>query len=192
MEFVASEDMHAIISAQTAKKLTLGVWTKCHVSKLVLESKVSPTSSSHASFAIEPNMITPSLRLNSLQIKLGLKLDSVFPFVSRIRLCFTEPPYVSLCAKPIGTFGIDMTEVPGISGWIVSTFSSHSPQLTSDSSLAAIPWPLQDKILSGALEDSMVEPKMLVIDVRKLMAQETTPASTSPLKNPLPTSGKSL
>ena len=34
-------------------------------------------------------------------------------------MCFAEPPYFQMTVKPIFTHGLDVTEVPGIAGWLV-------------------------------------------------------------------------
>lgn len=43
-----------------------------------------------------------------------------WPFISRLRVCFVEPPYFQMTVKPIFTHGLDVTDIPGIAGWLVS------------------------------------------------------------------------
>jgi Ca2+-dependent lipid-binding protein len=52
-----------------------------------------------------------------------------------------------MTVKPIFTHGLDVTELPGIAGWL-------------------------DKLLSIAFEQTLVEPNMLVVDVEKFVSPE--------------------
>lgn len=54
-----------------------------------------------------------------LQVLIGVKFISQWPFISRLRVCFAEPPYFQMTVKPIFTHGLDVTELPGIAGWLV-------------------------------------------------------------------------
>lgn len=56
-----------------------------------------------------------------LQVLVGVKFRRGWPFISRLRVCFSAPPYFQMTVKPIFTHGLDVTELPGIAGWIVST-----------------------------------------------------------------------
>lgn len=49
-----------------------------------------------------------------------MKFLKEWPFLGRIRVCFVEPPYFQMTVKPIFTHGLDVTELPGIAGWLVS------------------------------------------------------------------------
>lgn len=50
---------------------------------------------------------------------MGVKFLRQWPFIGRVRLCFAEPPYFQMTVKPIFGHGVDVTELPGISGWLV-------------------------------------------------------------------------
>ena len=54
-----------------------------------------------------------------LQILVGVKFVRSWPFLGRVRLCFVEPPYFQMTVKPLINHGLDVTEFPGISGWLV-------------------------------------------------------------------------
>ncbi|XP_024532167.1 C2 domain-containing protein At1g53590 isoform X2 [Selaginella moellendorffii] len=114
MEFVAADDMSAVLSVQLRKRLG-GLWTKLHISKLHIEGKV----------------------------RLGVRFHGGWPFVSRLRISFESAPYVQIEARPLSTYGMDMAELPGIASWL-------------------------DTMLMDALEDSVVKPNMLVINVEKI------------------------
>lgn len=43
-----------------------------------------------------------------------------WPYIGRVRVCFVEPPYFQMTVKPLFGHGLDVTELPGISGWLVS------------------------------------------------------------------------
>jgi len=53
-------------------------------------------------------------------VLVGVKFLRSWPFISRLRVCFAEPPYFQVTVKPIFNHGLDVTEVPGIAGWLVS------------------------------------------------------------------------
>jgi Ca2+-dependent lipid-binding protein len=68
-------------------------------------------------------MALPYSELNCMfimQVLLGVKFVRSWPFLGRIRLCFVEPPYFQMTVKPLVGHGLDVTEFPGISGWLVS------------------------------------------------------------------------
>jgi hypothetical protein len=54
-----------------------------------------------------------------MQILVGVKFLRQWPFLGRVRVCFVEPPYFQMTVKPIFGHGLDVTEIPGISGWLV-------------------------------------------------------------------------
>lgn len=54
-----------------------------------------------------------------LKVLVGVKFLRDWPYLGRIRLCFAEPPYFQMTVKPIFTHGLDVTELPGIAGWLV-------------------------------------------------------------------------
>ncbi|XP_057949632.1 C2 domain-containing protein At1g53590-like [Malania oleifera] len=113
MNFLTGDDMSAILAVKLRKRLG-GMWAKLHITGMHVEGKVL----------------------------IGIKFLRKWPFLGRLRVCFVEPPYFQMTVKPISTHGIDVTELPGIAGWL-------------------------DKLLSVAFEQTLVEPNMLVVDVEK-------------------------
>ncbi|KAL4271527.1 hypothetical protein GQ457_13G004940 [Hibiscus cannabinus] len=113
MNFLTADDMSAILAVKLRKRLG-GMWAKLHVTGMHVEGKVL----------------------------IGVKFIRKWPFLGRLRVCFAEPPYFQMTVKPIFTHGVDVTELPGIAGWL-------------------------DKLLSTAFEQTLVEPNMLVVDVEK-------------------------
>ncbi|XP_039001618.1 C2 domain-containing protein At1g53590-like isoform X1 [Hibiscus syriacus] len=113
MNFLTADDMSAILAVKLRKRLG-GMWAKMHVTGMHVEGKVL----------------------------IGVKFIRKWPFLGRLRVCFAEPPYFQMTVKPIFTHGLDVTELPGIAGWL-------------------------DKLLSIAFEQTLVEPNMLVVDVEK-------------------------
>lgn len=61
-----------------------------------------------------------------------MKFLPKWPFLGRLRVCFVEPPYFQMTVKPIFSHGLDVTELPGIAGWL-------------------------DKLLTVAFEETLVE-----------------------------------
>ncbi|XVE63261.1 hypothetical protein DITRI_Ditri07aG0005900 [Diplodiscus trichospermus] len=114
LNFLTADDMSAILAVKLSKRLGFGMWTKLHITGMHVEGKVL----------------------------VGVKFLRQWPFLGRLRVCFSEPPYFQMTAKPIFTHGLDVTELPGIAGWL-------------------------DKLLSIAFEQTLVEPNMLVVDVQK-------------------------
>lgn len=114
MNFLSADDMSAILEVQLRKRLGFGIWAKMHITGMHLEGKVL----------------------------VGVKFLRHWPFLGRVRVCFTEPPYFQMTVKPIINHGLDVTELPGIAGWL-------------------------DKLLAVAFEQTLVEPNMLVVDVEK-------------------------
>ncbi|XP_044505690.1 C2 domain-containing protein At1g53590 isoform X4 [Mangifera indica] len=119
MNFLTADDMSAIIAVKLRKRLGFGMWTKLHVTGMHVEGKVL----------------------------IGVKFLQKWPFLGRLRLCFSEPPYFQITVKPIFTHGLDVTELPGIAGWL-------------------------DKLLSVAFEQTLVEPNMLVVDMEKFSSPQ--------------------
>ncbi|KAK8527561.1 hypothetical protein V6N13_085383 [Hibiscus sabdariffa] len=113
MNFLTADDMSAILAVKLRKRLG-GMWAKMHVTGMHVEGKVL----------------------------IGVKFIRKWPFLGRLRVCFAEPPYFQMTVKPVFTRGLDVTELPGIAGWL-------------------------DKLLSIAFEQTLVEPNMLVVDVEK-------------------------
>ncbi|PWA71550.1 calcium-dependent lipid-binding (CaLB domain) family protein [Artemisia annua] len=120
INFRTAEDMNAILAVKLTKRLVFGMWTKMHLTGMHVEGKVL----------------------------VGVKFLPKWPFVGRLRVCFLEPPYFQMTVKPIFAHGLDVTELPGIAGWL-------------------------DKLLTLAFEETLVEPNMLVVDVEKLVSSDS-------------------
>ncbi|XP_073110470.1 C2 domain-containing protein At1g53590 isoform X2 [Elaeis guineensis] len=114
MNFLSADDMSAILAVQLKRRVGLGITANMHVTGMHVEGKVL----------------------------VGMKFLRSWPFIGRVRVCFVEPPYFQMTVKPIFGHGLDVTELPGISGWL-------------------------DKMLDVAFGQTLVEPNMLVIDVEK-------------------------
>ncbi|CAK9177250.1 unnamed protein product [Ilex paraguariensis] len=124
INFRAADDMSAILAVKLRKRLGLGMRTKLHLMGMHIEGKVL----------------------------IGLKFLHKWPFLGRLRVCFAEPPYFQMVVKPLFTRGLDVTELPGIAGWL-------------------------DKLLALAFEETLVEPNMLVVDVEKFASPSPQPES---------------
>ncbi|KAK4438984.1 C2 domain-containing protein [Sesamum alatum] len=119
INFRTADDMSGILGVKLRKRLGFGMWAKLHLLGLHIEGKVL----------------------------VGVKFLHGWPFISRLRLCFAGPPYCQMTVKPIFTHGLDVTEVPGIAGWI-------------------------DNLLAVIFEETLVEPNMLVVDVEKFASPQ--------------------
>ncbi|KAL3353166.1 hypothetical protein AABB24_020922 [Solanum stoloniferum] len=119
MNFRSADDMSAILAAKLKKRLGFGMVTKLHLLGMHIEGKVL----------------------------IGVKFLRKWPFLGRMRVCFAEPPYFQMTVKPIFTHGIDVTELPGVAGWL-------------------------DNLLSVAFEQTLVEPNMLVVDMEKFVSPQ--------------------
>ncbi|URE43552.1 C2 domain [Musa troglodytarum] len=117
MSFLSADDMSAKLAVRLRKRLGFGIKTNMHITSMHVEGKVL----------------------------VGVKFLRHWPFLGRVRVCFVEPPYFQMTVKPIFGHGLDVTELPGISGWL-------------------------DKLLDDAFEQTLVEPNMLVIDVEKFVS----------------------
>lgn len=117
MNFLTADDMSAILAVQLRRRLGFGMWAKLHITGMHVEGKVL----------------------------VGVKFLREWPFLGRLRVCFVEPPYFQMTVKPIVSHGLDVTELPGIAGWL-------------------------DKLLSVAFEQTLVEPNMLVVDMEKFVS----------------------
>ncbi|MCL7047281.1 hypothetical protein MKW94_020868 [Papaver nudicaule] len=117
MNFLAADDMSAIIAIKLRKRLGFGLWAKLHMTGMHIEGKVL----------------------------VGVKFLREWPYLGRMRICFTEPPYFQMTVKPIFSRGVDVTEIPGIAGWV-------------------------DELLGIAFEQTLVEPNMLVVDMEKFVS----------------------
>ncbi|KAM7495353.1 hypothetical protein LguiB_029962 [Lonicera macranthoides] len=120
MNFRTAEDMSAILAVKLRKRLGFGMSAKLHLMGMHVEGKVL----------------------------VGVKFINRWPFLGRLRVCFVEPPYFQMTVKPLIAHGFDVTELPGIAGWI-------------------------DKLLTVAFEETLVEPNMLVVDVEKFASPES-------------------
>ncbi|KAF9666635.1 hypothetical protein SADUNF_Sadunf16G0249400 [Salix dunnii] len=117
MNFCTADDMSAILAVKLRKRLGFGMWARMHLTGMHVEGKVL----------------------------IGVKFLRHWPFLGRLRVCFAEPPYFQMTVKPIFTHGLDVTELPGIAGWL-------------------------DKLLSVAFEQTLVQPNMLVVDMEKFVS----------------------
>ncbi|KAI4323116.1 hypothetical protein L6164_022747 [Bauhinia variegata] len=119
MNFLTADDMSAIFAVKLRKALGFGMWAKLHITGMHVEGKVL----------------------------VGVKFLRTWPYLGRLRVCFAEPPYFQMTVKPVFNHGLDVTEIPGIAGWL-------------------------DKLLSIAFEQTLVEPNMLVVDVEKFASSQ--------------------
>ncbi|KAG6483372.1 C2 domain-containing protein At1g53590-like [Zingiber officinale] len=117
MNFLSADDMSAKLAVQLRKRLGFGITTMMHITGMQVEGKVL----------------------------VGVKFLRQWPFIGRVRICFVEPPYFQMTVKPIFEHGLDVTELPGISGWL-------------------------DKMFDVAFGQTLVEPNMLVVDVEKFVS----------------------
>eukprot|EP00850_Spirogloea_muscicola_P003844 SM000016S01832 [mRNA] locus=s16:104651:108872:+ [translate_table: standard] len=118
---------HDMSAIISSKARYVGMWTTFHVTNVHLEGK----------------------------LRIGLKFVSGWPYISRARLSFAGAPYVSLMVRPLASHGIDVSDLPGVAGWL-------------------------DRLLATALETSLVEPNMLVIDVQRLVGRYMTTTTDEP------------
>uniref|UniRef100_A0ACD5Y1R8 Uncharacterized protein n=2 Tax=Avena sativa TaxID=4498 RepID=A0ACD5Y1R8_AVESA len=114
MNFLAADDMDARMAVQLRKRLGFGITANMHITGMHVEGKVL----------------------------VGVRFLRQWPFIGRVRVCFVEPPYFQMTVKPLFGHGLDVTELPGISGWL-------------------------DRMLDVAFGQTLVEPNMLVIDMEK-------------------------
>ncbi|KAI7736345.1 hypothetical protein M8C21_028118, partial [Ambrosia artemisiifolia] len=119
LNFKTDDDMSAILAVKLTKILGFGMSAKMHLTGMHVEGKV----------------------------RVGIKFLPKWPFLGRLRVSFVEPPYFHMTVNPIFPHGLDVTEVPGIAGWL-------------------------DKLLTVALEETLVEPNMLVVNVEKFVSPE--------------------
>ncbi|XP_071685977.1 C2 domain-containing protein At1g53590-like [Rutidosis leptorrhynchoides] len=132
LNFRTADDMSAILAAKLTKRLGFGMSAKMHLTGMHVEGKVL----------------------------VGIRFLPRWPFLGRLRVCFVEPPYFQMTVKPIFAHGLDVTEVPGIAGWL-------------------------DKLLQVAFEETLVEPNMLVVDVAKFVSPEPEPWFSVDAKEPV-------
>ncbi|KAL9236504.1 hypothetical protein vseg_011166 [Gypsophila vaccaria] len=132
LNFLTADDMSAILAAKLRKRLGFGMVTKMHLTGMHVEGKVL----------------------------IGVKFLRCWPFISRLRVCFAEPPYFQMTVKPLFNHGLDVTELPGIAGWL-------------------------DKLLAIAFEETLVEPNMLVVNLEKFVSPEPGEWFSVDVKEPL-------
>ncbi|XP_074592643.1 C2 domain-containing protein At1g53590-like [Curcuma longa] len=132
MNFLSADDMSAKLAVQLRKRLGFGITAMMHITGMHVEGK----------------------------ILVGVKFLRQWPFISRVRICFAEPPYFQMTVKPIFGHGLDVTEIPGISGWL-------------------------DKLLDVAFGQTLVEPNMLVVDVEKFVSATEEDWFTVKEKHPI-------
>ncbi|KAK3152854.1 hypothetical protein QOZ80_2BG0164400 [Eleusine coracana subsp. coracana] len=118
INFLSADDMDARMAVQLRKRLGFGITTIMHITGMHIEGKVL----------------------------VGVRFLQQWPFIGRVRVCFVEPPYFQMTVKPLFSHGLDVTELPGISGWL-------------------------DRMLDVAFGQTLVEPNMLVIDLEKFAAE---------------------
>uniref|UniRef100_A0A804P248 C2 domain-containing protein n=1 Tax=Zea mays TaxID=4577 RepID=A0A804P248_MAIZE len=90
MNFLSADDMDARMAVQLRKRLGFGITTNMHITGMHVEGKVL----------------------------VGVRFLRQWPFIGRVRVCFVEPPYFQMTVKPLFGHGLDVTELPGISGWL--------------------------------------------------------------------------
>ncbi|CAO2836441.1 unnamed protein product [Amaranthus hypochondriacus] len=132
LNFLTADDMSAILAAKLRKRLGFGIVAKMHLTCMHVEGKVL----------------------------VGVKFLRSWPFIGRLRICFAEPPYFQMTVKPIFNHGLDVTELPGIAGWL-------------------------DKLLAVAFEETLVEPNMLVVDMEKFVSPEPENWFSVDVKEPI-------
>ncbi|KAG6526558.1 hypothetical protein ZIOFF_016549 [Zingiber officinale] len=132
MNFLSADDMSAKLAVQLRKRLGFGITAMMHITGMHVEGK----------------------------ILVGVKFLRQWPFIGRVRICFAEPPYFQMTVKPIFGHGLDVTEIPGISGWL-------------------------DKLLDVAFGQTLVEPNMLVVDVEKFVCATEEEWFTVKEKHPI-------
>ncbi|XP_022860381.1 C2 domain-containing protein At1g53590-like isoform X1 [Olea europaea var. sylvestris] len=132
MNFLTADDMSAKLALTVKKRLGLGMCAALHLLGMHVEGKVL----------------------------IGVKFISKWPFLGRLRVCFAEPPYFQMNAKPIFSHGFDVTELPGIAGWL-------------------------DNLLALAFEQTLVQPNMLVVDVEKFTSPQQENFSSFDAEEPV-------
>jgi len=90
MNFLSAEDMDARMAVQLRKRVGFGIKANMHITGMHVEGKVL----------------------------VGVRFLRQWPFIGRVRVCFVEPPYFQMTVKPLFGHGLDVTELPGISGWL--------------------------------------------------------------------------
>ncbi|PKA49646.1 C2 domain-containing protein [Apostasia shenzhenica] len=110
MNFLAADDMSAVLAVKLRKRLGFGIWTKMHVTGMRVEGK----------------------------ILVGVKFIQNWPFLGRVRVCFIEPPYIQMTIKPISHHGIDVTDLPLIASWLGKTLDAAFEQTLVEPNMLVI------------------------------------------------------
>ncbi|KAK6934096.1 C2 domain [Dillenia turbinata] len=151
MNFLTADDMSAILAVKLRKRLGFGMWAKLHITGMHVEGKVL----------------------------IGVRFIRKWPFLGRLRVCFAEPPYFQMTVKPIFTHGLDVTELPGIAGWLDKLLATAFEQtlvevyfLEPDATIHIIRltfflYLFYLEVLKEFLS-WLLQPNMLVVDVEKL------------------------
>ncbi|KAF4397915.1 hypothetical protein G4B88_019636 [Cannabis sativa] len=142
MNFLTADDMSAILAVKLRKRLGFGMWAKLNITGMHIEGKVL----------------------------IGIKFLRDWPFLGRIRLCFVEPPYFQMTVKPIFTHGLDVTELPGIAGWLDKLLSIAFEQTLVEVNLN-FETPLYGSFIVCSLLFHVMPPNMLVVDMEKFASQ---------------------
>lgn len=124
MNFLAADDMSAILAVKLRKRLGFGMWTKLHLTGMQVEGKVITLLYLNVTFShcCKLNILFFLFGVLSAlkKVLVGVKFLRRWPFLGRLRVCFAEPPYFQMTVKPIFTHGLDVAVLPGIAGWLVS------------------------------------------------------------------------
>ncbi|PWZ09851.1 hypothetical protein Zm00014a_036380 [Zea mays] len=147
LNFLSAEDMSAVLAMQLHKSVGLGMTAKMHLTSMHVEGKANTEKNvidimPKKEKTYDANLFKSHVLVPWLQILVGVKFVRSWPFLGRVRLCFVEPPYFQMAVKPLINHGLDVTEFPGISGWL-------------------------DKLMDTAFGQTLVEPNMIVINVEK-------------------------
>ncbi|GAB4846690.1 hypothetical protein Ancab_025696 [Ancistrocladus abbreviatus] len=132
LNFLTADDMSAILAVKLQEGLGFGMSANMHLTSMHVEGKVL----------------------------IGVKFLRKWPFIGRLRVCFAEPPYFQITVKPIFNRGLDVTELPGIAGWL-------------------------DNLLSIAFGETLVEPNILVVDLEKLISPQPETWFSVDVKEPI-------
>lgn len=121
MNFLAADDMSAVLQATLRKSIGLGITANMHITGMHVEGKVYQ-SVNCLYWMILTAVLWIELIWFILKVLVGVKFIRRWPFLGRVRICFVEPPYFQMIAKPLVSHGLDVTELPGISQWLVRLY----------------------------------------------------------------------
>ncbi|EAY85558.1 hypothetical protein OsI_06931 [Oryza sativa Indica Group] len=140
MNFLSADDMNATMAVQLRKRLGFGITANMHITGMHVEGKVL----------------------------VGVRFLRQWPYIGRVRVCFVEPPYFQMTVKPLFGHGLDVTELPGISGWLDRMLDVAFGQTLVESQTSEV---LGINIVQNAT--FTVLPNMLVIDLEKFASEST-------------------